>query len=323
MTYKIGVIGAGQIGQRHLQALSKLQTPAEIAVFDPSPDSLAMAQQRFSEARTGDQVTLSLHSEIAALPPELDLLLSATAAAPRRASLEAALAGRTVKNLLLEKIVFQTAEDFAAVETLLTARTIPAWVNCPRRMQPLYHDLKAHFDGAAVNLTVTGNNWGLGCNGVHFVDLLQYLTGEAVTTYGNDGLDPQLQPSKRTDYWEFTGTLTGRTASGHSISLTCRPTGPVRTVITLTSDSAQAVIHEGQHLRLATADTGWAWQDLPAPFIFQSDLTQRAATSIFTTGTCNLATFAEARAVHEPMLASLLAFANRVHPTPFAACPIT
>ena len=47
--YQIGVIGAGQLGGRHLQGLARLSLPCEIDVVDPSPVSLDSARKRFSE----------------------------------------------------------------------------------------------------------------------------------------------------------------------------------------------------------------------------------------------------------------------------------
>ena len=43
------IIGAGQIGSRHLQALCKLESPARVALVDPSDESLQTASDRYIE----------------------------------------------------------------------------------------------------------------------------------------------------------------------------------------------------------------------------------------------------------------------------------
>jgi ubiquinone/menaquinone biosynthesis C-methylase UbiE len=43
----IAVVGAGQIGSRHLQALSLIDREARLQIVDPSSQSLATAKERF------------------------------------------------------------------------------------------------------------------------------------------------------------------------------------------------------------------------------------------------------------------------------------
>ena len=47
---KIIIAGCGQIGSRHLQALSELQESAKIYLIDPSIESILIAEQRFNDA---------------------------------------------------------------------------------------------------------------------------------------------------------------------------------------------------------------------------------------------------------------------------------
>ena len=51
--YKIFIIGAGQIGSRHLQALRAVRIPLKISVIDPSTESLDLAKQRYEEMPKG------------------------------------------------------------------------------------------------------------------------------------------------------------------------------------------------------------------------------------------------------------------------------
>lgn len=45
--YKIAVIGAGQLGSRHLQGLKLSKLKSDIWVVDNNPNSLQIAQQRY------------------------------------------------------------------------------------------------------------------------------------------------------------------------------------------------------------------------------------------------------------------------------------
>ena len=50
--YQLAVIGAGQLGSRHLQGLAKANLEAEIWVVDVSQESLNIAQSRYNEVKS-------------------------------------------------------------------------------------------------------------------------------------------------------------------------------------------------------------------------------------------------------------------------------
>ena len=47
MAIKVLLMGAGQIGSRHLQGLKPFSQPLELTVIDPSKESLALAKERY------------------------------------------------------------------------------------------------------------------------------------------------------------------------------------------------------------------------------------------------------------------------------------
>lgn len=49
MTYNIVLIGAGQLGSRHLQGLKKIYTAVNIDVVDPNIDSISIAKERYEQ----------------------------------------------------------------------------------------------------------------------------------------------------------------------------------------------------------------------------------------------------------------------------------
>ena len=46
---KILLIGCGEIGSRHLQALAKIEFPVKIWIVDPNLNSLKVGKKRFNE----------------------------------------------------------------------------------------------------------------------------------------------------------------------------------------------------------------------------------------------------------------------------------
>lgn len=69
------------------------------------------------------------------------------------------------------------------------------WVNHPRRMYPFYQELRQKLKKA--NFSISGGDWGLACNGLHFLDLISYLSSSNDFKLNTDFLDKQLKETKR------------------------------------------------------------------------------------------------------------------------------
>ena len=109
---KIVIIGSGQLGSRHLQALSLLDRPALIFVVDPNEDSLKLAEKRFLEiSNAGNRIVdVKYCSSIDKIPNHIDLAIISTNSDIRRAIIENLLNCCRVNYLILEKVLFRIME---------------------------------------------------------------------------------------------------------------------------------------------------------------------------------------------------------------------
>ncbi|MCV3262395.1 hypothetical protein OGZ01_01395 [Vibrio harveyi] len=147
----------------------------------------------------------------------------ATNAAVRLGIVKQLVEKLTVQYLVLEKVLFQSVAQLVEAEKLLANAGVKTWVNCPRRLFPAYQALKQQYQGAqSVVLEVTGSNWGLGCNAIHFIDLWNYLAG--FSSYKLDfQADVSVIDSKRSGYKEIIGGLAAQ-AGRHKLYLQCDQT---------------------------------------------------------------------------------------------------
>ena len=60
--YKIAVIGAGQLGSRHLQGLKLSKLKSDIWVVDNNSNSLQIAQQRYEEGEVNSNIHCVSHA---------------------------------------------------------------------------------------------------------------------------------------------------------------------------------------------------------------------------------------------------------------------
>jgi hypothetical protein len=321
---RVAIIGAGEIGSRHLQALALLDEPTRIIVVDPSPEGLQRAAARFAE--TGSDHQVDYLADLAKVSEPIDVAIVATTSATRRAALEALVARTGVRFVVFEKVLFQQPADYDAVGTLLERHGIRAWVNCARRMWPTYRRFRErHGVLARAALWVHGAQWGLGCNGIHFVDLLAFLTGNDALRFDASLLEPEAAPAKRSGYLEFFGTLSGRTSTGENeLRLTHHRSGNAPVTLVLATPELFYVFAEGERkVRFAEAAGGWRWQEEDLELLFQSRLTNLVVQDLLSRGDCELTPYARSCQHHLPFLAALTGHLARSSNQQGSTCPIT
>lgn len=293
------LIGLGNIGFRHLQGLEPLAAQVSLDGMDPSKAALDRAQTQWS-AYPGSQARFTeTLSEVGGDPR---IVILATPADGREALIEAVLVDRKVGALVIEKIAFDTRQSFPRIVSLLEAHGVQAAVNCPRRLWPRYRALaeKIRAAGVPVRLTVRGCNIGLACNGVHFIDLLQMLTGESEVRLTHAEISDPF-PAKRDGYYEVFGVSTYVTSSGSSLDLIVEAEGPEQTEIrlefgdtVLTIVEATGVMSDG---RGEVVDVVRA--------VYQSELTAQVAESLLAGQDSGLPDLVVSAKAHEALFDAL------------------
>lgn len=323
MSYNIAVIGAGQLGRRHMQSIANLGLSGSLYVIDPFESSIAAAKAALSECNPRSSLVQSVAwlADASGLPPTLDAVVVATTADVRLQALRSLFEHSRPRNLILEKILFQRASDFAAAQELFNnAKLKNIWVNCPRRAMAVYQGLATFFlDDPVLRMDVHGGEWGLGCNAIHFIDLLAYLSRQHQLQVHIDDLTPGVKASKRDRFIEFTGTLNGRLGTS-TFSLTAQADSSKKVMITLHGKSKSAVLDEA---------TGTLWkhdglEHSMASFTlpYQSQITGPLIETLLVKGSCPLTEYSDAVGLHLPLLDGLnrhIQFANHGS----EACPIT
>ena len=171
--YKIVIIGAGQLGSRHLQGILGSNITATIEVVDPSDLSIKNAIERSLEINYDkNKLKVNFYHNLNQISKEIDLCIIASTADKRFDIINSLLTISKVKNLILEKILFQSLNEYDIIDKLLNLHDVKTWVNCPRRIIPEYQDIKSQIKkDENISLSVLGSNWGLACNSIHFFDL--------------------------------------------------------------------------------------------------------------------------------------------------------
>lgn len=308
--HRVLVVGAGNIGSRHVQALARVGGPLAITVVDPIADSLELTRSRIADspaAENGHEFEFS--NELPRHVQEIDVAIIATTAAVRRQVVEDLLGTCNVRAVVLEKVLFQRIEDYQAVERLLHRHSVPAWVNCPRRLQPIYRNLKARLSGQQrLFYTCSGGNWGMASNAIHLVDHLCFLSGERDFRFSTAFLDPGHIETKRPGFKEVTGTLIGGSRGGSSIVLQSMRDATAPSTIEIVAREETFVIEESRGVLLVFSNQdGQEVERQEFRIAPQSQLTNVVIEDLLATGSCGLTPFSESVALHLPLLQALAA----------------
>jgi predicted dehydrogenase len=318
------VIGAGQIGSRHLQALAKTKIKSRLFVIDPSTESLKVAKQRFEELPVNPNVeAISYFESIQNVPSQLDFAVVATTADHRAAIVKELLSHSQVKGLLLEKVLFQRLEEYDTIGELLQTTNTRCWVNCANRTYPLYHTVKDFFKDHPLRLCqVWGGDWGLGCNAIHFLDLFAFFTHSSYASIQGTRLSAQIVQSKRARFFETFGALDATLLCGTQVEVASHHGSRAPHLITLHADDRRCIVDEPNRQALFfSSEEGW--RTVPFKLPYQSELTQVIAEASIEGGPISLPTYAESADIHRPFITVMLQHFRKFWNNNTEYCPIT
>ena len=75
------LVGAGQLGSRHLQALKAVATPLDIHVVEPRADALKIARERYDAVKAAAGHRIAFRQDLSKLPP-IDVAIVADVMVP-------------------------------------------------------------------------------------------------------------------------------------------------------------------------------------------------------------------------------------------------
>lgn len=316
MRHKVLIAGAGQLGSRYLQGLSKVPDSLEIWVFDISPESLKRAESRWGEIQSAAEHEVHYVSSLSGLPHAMDLAIVASTADVRTALVAEIGRHADIRHWVLEKVLTQSAAEIVEMQKMLGSGK-SAWVNTPMYLWPLYQRIrKLYPDGRPIEARFEGFR-GLACNAIHYIDFISRWNGAPLTEVDACGLKPEWHAAKRDGFYEIDGQILVSFADGSRLKLTSDQNNLDYTVkLKIADDEWQVSESQG----LARAADG---RTIEGAVLFQSQLTAPMVQAILAGHPCGLPTLAESAQQHTLFLNALLEHWNRYMPNKLERLPIT
>lgn len=316
--YQVAIIGAGQLGSRHLQGLKIASSPLSITVMDNNEDSLSIAKERYDSINAIGEKNACFVNTMDDMPESLDLVIIATGSKPRAAIIKALLKHSEVKYLILEKVLFPQLSDYDEIGELLKEKNVICWVNCPRRMLGSYNFVKNHLDYSnPLEMIFVGHDWGLCCNSMHYIDVFMYLAQKEKYEINANELDRKILQSKRHGYIEMNGTLRVKTESGDCLLLSSVVDDVPYCGVKIKNGSNSFLIDEVKGLLIFNGIES----KINTPF--QSQTTGIIVDGVLRTGFCPLSTYEKSTLYHTPFVKKLLEKYNEITGENAKILPIT
>tara|TARA_B100000941_G_scaffold281628_1_gene249278 strand:- start:373 stop:1347 length:975 start_codon:yes stop_codon:yes gene_type:complete len=297
----IVIIGCGSIGIRHLESLLKIRKKVKISVIDKSNSSLFKAKLLIKKFDKNIN-NVEFFNKIKKFEKTIDLAIISTNSDIRKKIFDKLLKYNSIKNIILEKIVFQKIKDFNEVEKNLKNRNIKCFVNFPRREMFDYIKLKKLLlKEKRINITVNGSNWGLASNSIHMLDLLSFLRNSKRIYLLSNNLHNKIYKSYRKNFREFKGSLLFENEYKDTVYLNDSPSElkKNRGGIMIESDNISLKIFEFKKL-ISILNTKKSLTSSIEKFntIYQSSLTSIYVNKIFGKKKLNLPTLKESKKEH-------------------------
>lgn len=310
------LVGAGQLGSRHLQACLKYKSKLDIYVVDSSEDSLAISADRAKQVDMGAPHNISYFKSFDLVEESnFDYMIVATGSSVRYLVLADSLNRFTVRYAIFEKVLFQDLESYSNAADILKSNSVIAFVNCPLRTYPFYKSVKNIYinkDNPTYFKYSAGEWCGLACNAIHFIDLMNYLTDSKLDYVSVESLDNSFIQSKRVGYIEFTGILKAFFCNGSQLSLNSIKESSEGSVIEIRNGDYKIIVDEltGE---FKVYDKELLVEDSKYDLVYQSNLTNIIIEQIESKGACDLIDYEGSRILHEKFLTALLRHYNNIN----------
>lgn len=208
------VIGFGGMGCRHAQSLLSLSLFDKVFVIEPSEETFAKNCKLIGAENNN---SIERIFELDSIDEGLEIVIIATLADVRFKYFSDTIKLRP-KFILLEKVVFQSKTDFVKAKEMLAQCKSKVYGNLPNRYFNNYSSLKTE-NHRILSMRVTGPDFGLLCNAIHYIDLFQFLTNaDDIRSEYSFGFSP-IKNKRGEQFLESEGTLRFKTKDDISLEI--------------------------------------------------------------------------------------------------------
>tara|TARA_B100000767_G_C19690797_1_gene503903 strand:+ start:225 stop:1199 length:975 start_codon:yes stop_codon:yes gene_type:complete len=202
---KIIIAGFGNLGKRYLEGILNSKNSYEILIYDINLKQTKNYLDNEIDIYQYKNKLIKLINLKDIVYQKIDLLIVSTTSDVRYQVLNKLIKFYQIKNVILEKVLFQKNIEYKKV--LVLTKEMNIFINQGYRNDFLIKEIAKNINQKkTIKLTVSGKNWGLACNAIHFFDFYMYLRKVYDININKTQLSKKFN-SKRKDFIEFFGEI--------------------------------------------------------------------------------------------------------------------
>jgi len=323
MVYRILLIGCGNVGSRHLQALVKIPAALQINIIEPNNSSKKLGLSRLKEIPYNKKTKIIIwHDCYTSKILHSDLVIVSTLS-KNRANLLIKLIKNGHKRILSEKILCQSKSEYEKIIKICKNKRAKIWVNTNPRCFNSYIKLKKLLSkNKPINLTIHSNpETGLGTNIIHYLDLFSWMNDDYDIKLDGNLLNKLLLNKRGKDFVEFSGTVIGNLKNNAVFVISFLEHYPKNVLVKLSNNLDDFCIDETNEKMLHIKN----YNSKLDKFIFEhvSTLTTHLTIDILKNDCCKLPTIFESYKSHLELYRIFNNHINKTSKRNVKLCPIT
>lgn len=324
MTKNLVLVGCGNVGSRHLQAVAKLPYDIVIDIVEPNKDAQALAKSRLNEIEYDkNNHNFFWRQSLDEVMNKSNLVIISTLSTGRIDIINQLLE-KGHSRFLVEKMVCQSVEEYVSLLSQMKKFNAKGWVNTTPRCFKSYQKIKDHLGKTdMIHLSVLANSdAGLSTNAIHYIDLFCWLAEDYEIKLGGEFLSNELIPNKRgKNFKEFSGTLLGSLKNGSLLSLTFVPSYKGGVTVNISGNNEHFIIDEtNEKITLLTERQNYDWK---FKYEHVSSLTTAIAHDILEKDHCFLPNLHDSFYAHSELFRIFNLHVSRILKEDVQICPIT
>ena len=316
---KILILGCGNIGSRHLQALTNLPYDLEIGIIEPNDDAKKIAKTKLIDSNYDSKKhKIIWYDKINDDLKYYDLAIIATPSVGRVKNI-IKLLEIGISKFLIEKIVCQSNSEYELLLNTLEKFNAKSWINVNMRYFDAYQKIKEYFKNSKIHISIIGSKPTLGTNAIHYLDFVCWLSDSYDLTLNGELLSNEIFPNKRGEQFvEFAGTLIG-SGKRSSIVLTYFPDSNLPTTIDITNNENHLIIDEQNDKQFNLSIN----PNFEYKFEHLSTVTTKIVKDIFEKNTCDLPSASDLYSLHSELFRVFNNHIMKIKNIKPSLCPIT
>lgn len=309
---RVLVLGLGQLGRHHAEAVARSSRCGEIWGFDVSEEALKSFETLGESLVTENGISFMVASKLRFVPRQVGLLIVATTADSRADVITDAMEATDPQFVLLEKPISSSRVGLSSLREVCPDNT---FVNLPRRYSPLHLEAisrAASFRGERITIRVDLPWPTMLSNASHFIDFASELIGQAPMEVALEPEKVTPVESKRKGFMELRGEMVVKypLSAELIIDTSGRSVKSAETGVIISVQSGNNWLHIDETNATLSDSTGERIRIPGTPL--QSQLTGSYLEQLQVRGFLDLPTFIEALPAHELLLTAVEAIEQKL-----------